>query len=49
MAFRALRDLFGRSDTSKRAEAKAASPPQASLELVHPAPELPRTAERPRP
>jgi topoisomerase IV subunit B len=49
MAFRALRDLFGRSDTSKRAEAKAASPPQASLELVHPAPEPPRAAERPRP
>jgi topoisomerase-4 subunit B len=37
MAFRALRDLFGRSDASKRTKA-AAPQPQASLELV-PAPE----------
>src|SRR5262249_22659327 len=49
MAFRALRDLFGRSEPSKRAEAKAAEPPQASLELVRPAPEPPRTPEPPAP
>ena len=36
-AFRlgALRDLFGKSDSSKRGKAEAAPPkPQASLELV---------------
>jgi topoisomerase-4 subunit B len=37
-AFRALRDLFGRTDRSRRAEAQVAPPkPQASLELVLPA------------
>jgi topoisomerase-4 subunit B len=37
-AFRALRDLFGRSDSAKRANAEPAPPkPQASLELVQPA------------
>src|SRR5215470_10063964 len=37
-AFRALRDLFGRSDSAKRANAEPAPPkPQASLELVPPA------------
>jgi topoisomerase-4 subunit B len=41
MAFRALRDLFGRSDASKQAEAKPAQPPQASLELVRPPPKAP--------
>jgi topoisomerase-4 subunit B len=49
MAFRALRDLFGRSDASKRPQAKAAEPPQPSLELVRPPPEPPRAAQRPEP
>ncbi len=48
MAFRALRDLFGRSDAPKRTEAKpAAPPPQASLELVRPPPEPAREPEPP--
>jgi topoisomerase-4 subunit B len=38
MAFRALRDLFGRSDPGKRPEAEIAQPPQAKLELLRPTP-----------
>jgi topoisomerase IV subunit B len=47
MAFRTLRDLFGRSDASKQTEAKAAQPPKANLELVRPPPEPAKEPEPP--